>query len=106
MSEPLCYRAELTNDQRQALLAIVRRHNVAASLKQRAQLILWSDEGVTTKEIARRLRTSPGAVRRWLKRWGELGMEGLKDRPRPGRPPAFSPSRGHARAAAGVRAAR
>ena len=106
MATPTSYRAELTPDQKNALLAIVRRLHVAASLKQRAQIVLWSEGGVTNKEIARRLRTSPGAVRRWLKRWLEDGLDGLPDRPRSGRPPTFPPSGGDACSAAGVRAAR
>ncbi len=65
MATPTSYRAELTQDQALTLLALVRRLTVAASLKQRAQIVLWSEEGVTNKEIARRLRTSPGAVQRW-----------------------------------------
>lgn len=62
----------------------------ASALKQRAQMLLWGADGVENKEIARRLRTSPGAVRRWLKRFEEQGLGGLHDLPRSGRPPAFS----------------
>jgi transposase len=54
-------------------------------LQRRAQMILLAAEkGMVAQEIAEIVRDSDQAVRRWLKRYQAEGIEGLKDRPRPG----------------------
>ncbi|MGH9064026.1 MAG: helix-turn-helix domain-containing protein [Acidimicrobiales bacterium] len=57
----------------------------------RAKIVLYAADGMDNAEIARRLDTSPQIVHRWRKRFFERGMAALEDRPRPGRPPGFSP---------------
>ena len=54
-------------------------------LQRRAQIILLAAEkGMVAQEIAEIVRDSDQTVRRWLKRYQAEGIEGLKDRPRPG----------------------
>lgn len=54
-------------------------------LQRRAQMILLATEKeMVASEIAAIVRDSNQTVRRWLKRYQAEGIEGLKDRPRPG----------------------
>jgi transposase len=54
--------------------------------------VLYAAEGLADTEIAKRLDTSPGLVGRWRRRFAQLRLEGLKDRPRSGRPRRFPPT--------------
>ena len=63
---------------------------------QRAKLVLYAAAGEPNVEIARRLDMNPDVVGRWRKRFAEERLEGLKDRPRAGRPRRFPPGRGRA----------
>jgi transposase len=58
---------------------------------QRARIVLYAADGKTDVEIAARLDTSAGLVGRWRRRFFEERLEGLRDRPRAGRPPRFPP---------------
>ena len=49
----------------------------------------WAD-GTANKEITEQVGTSPQVVHRWRRRFCEQGLEALKDRPRSGRPWAYS----------------
>ena len=59
----------------------------AASLeKRRRRAVKLSRRGKGIREIARRVRASPGAVHRWLQDWKKDGDAGLVAKPTPGRP--------------------
>jgi len=53
-------------------------------------MVLWSREGVSGNQIAKRLGRDPDTVYRQLERFDEESLSGLKDRPRPGRPVEYS----------------
>ena len=53
----------------------------------RALRVLWRAEGLTTLEIGERLDCPPDTVTLWLDRYRALGLAGLQDAPRSGRPP-------------------
>jgi transposase len=54
-------------------------------IQQRAQMILLAaEQNMVACEIAEIVRKDEQTVRRWLKRYGAEGIEGLKDAPRPG----------------------
>lgn len=53
----------------------------------RALMVLWRAEGLTTLEIAQRLQCHRETVGLWLERYRTLGLAGLEDEPRSGRPP-------------------
>lgn len=61
---------------------------------QRAKLVLYAAGGEPNVEIGRRLDMNPEVVGRWRKRFAEERLEGLKDKPRAGRPRRFPPGRG------------
>src|SRR6266571_7996412 len=62
----------------------------------RAKIVLLAAEGKTNAEIARRLDCALRTVSLWRKRFFEERLDGLRDRPRPGRPRRFPPGRGRA----------
>ena len=80
----------LTKAERAKLRRYSKARNVPERLRDRSRMILPAEEGLTNKEIARRLGQDPGKVGRWRKRYAELGLKGiLKDKTRPGRIPAL-----------------
>src|SRR5256885_17256214 len=59
----------------------------AASLERRRRRAgELSKRGKGIREVARRVRASPGAVHRWLQDWKQHGDAALKAKPTPGRP--------------------
>jgi transposase len=53
----------------------------------RARIALLSADGLEVHEIGACLSVDGQVVRRWVKRYLEAGFDGLRDRPRSGRPP-------------------
>jgi len=76
---------KLTANQRRELEQLVRRATDAAQVIRRAQVVLWSADGVAGIEIARRLRLSAEAVSRIRRRFLAGGVAGLTTRPKSGR---------------------
>jgi hypothetical protein len=94
--KPYKYLINLTENEQQELKALVSNGKTERRLADRARMILWADERVTIAKTQRRLGCSEQIVLNWrrdfLARREEEGpVEALKDRPRPGRPPVFSP---------------
>lgn len=58
----------------------------------RALMVLWRAEGCTTLEIGARLACHRDTVTLWLERYQDLGVSGLEDEPRSGRPPRLDAS--------------
>jgi transposase len=71
--------------QRRELTRIVAQALAPAQEVRRAQVILWSAEGVLGAEIARRLQVSAEAVSRIRRRFVTSGVAGLVTRPKTGR---------------------
>ncbi len=82
---------ELTAEVRTTLLHWARRATVAAGLARRARIVLLAAEGVPLRHIGPQVGVDRNVVRTWLDRFRAQGLEGLRDRPRPGRPRSFSP---------------
>ncbi|HEX3324439.1 MAG TPA: helix-turn-helix domain-containing protein [Solirubrobacterales bacterium] len=72
---------------------------------QRARMILYAAEGMQDIDIASRLDCHPEVVSKWRGRFCELRIEGLKDKPRAGRPRRFPPGAGRRGQGDRVRAA-
>lgn len=61
-------------------------------VRRRAQAVLLASEGRPLAEVARLFHTAAHRVRVWRERFLSEGREGLRDRPRGGRPPTLSES--------------
>ena len=70
------------------------RYTLPYFMVQRARMILMAAQGMDNDEIAATLNTRREVVSQWRKRFFEERLPGLEERPRPGRPRSFSPSRG------------
>jgi transposase len=80
---PVHIYARTTPRQHQHLLDQLRgRYRLAV----RIMMILLSTNGISAGEIAGMLGYDPATVRRWINRYNTAGLDGLADRPRPGRP--------------------
>jgi transposase len=80
------YVRPFNNQEGQLLQAIGKAKSVPAQLVQRAQIVLWSAEGLKAPEIADEVGLSISRVREWIKRFNAQGLLGLFDQPRSGRP--------------------
>lgn len=75
----------LTVKQRRELQGLVTRASESAGVVRRAHVVLWSADGVSGQEIARRLHLTVEAVSRIRRRFLESGVSGLQTRPKEGR---------------------
>ena len=76
---------EVSATQRAELEAIVARPSEHAGVARRARVVLWSADGLSGAEIARRLTLSPEAVSRIRHRFRTGGVGGLAEQPKSGR---------------------
>jgi hypothetical protein len=79
------YPVRLTEGEREQLRAITRTGKQSARVMQRAQILLWSDEGKQDKEIIALLGCAPMTVSSTRERW--VREKRLEDRPRLGSKP-------------------
>src|SRR4029453_8569538 len=75
----------LTGKQRRELEQVVARATESAQMIRRAQVVLWSADGVAGAESARRLQLAAEAVSRIRRRFLDGGVAGLATRPKGGR---------------------
>ncbi|MBA3427147.1 MAG: helix-turn-helix domain-containing protein [Actinobacteria bacterium] len=90
------FQIELSEEEARELRSRAARYTVPHGEVLRAKIVLLAGEGTTNAEIARRLDCSLRTVSLWRKRFFEQRLDGLRDRPRPGRPRRFPPGRGGA----------
>lgn len=80
----------LSPECRTQLESWLRSRSLPNGLVTRARVILLAADGIGIKPVARQLGISPTTVRKWRERFTELGMDGLYDELRPGRPRSVS----------------
>ena len=81
----------LTPSQAKGLKAFLKKPP-GERARQRAQAIWFSSQGQPVRKIARLLSVSERSVRKWLAAWRGEGLDGLRDKPIPGRPARFTPA--------------
>jgi putative transposase len=81
------YLVDLTADEREALLQLIRKGKPAARKVTRARILLKASEGFTDVQIAAALNAGEATVERTRKRFVEEGLDALNEHPRPGARP-------------------
>jgi len=79
----------LIDEEIKQLQSIAKSRSLPHSLVQRAQIILACGAGTTNKEVAERMGIRNNTVGKWRQRYINLGIEGLHDELRPGRPRTY-----------------
>jgi len=99
MRGPKAALLSLSNEEREAVEKLVRRHSTPHQLVLRGRIVLGAADGKSNSEIAREVGLGVDRVRQWRMRWiglqaaslSELPVEErLSDLPRPGRPSEIS----------------
>lgn len=80
---------ELSESQREELLIISRSSRAEHRMVHRSKIILMASEQFSYEEICKELSTNNPAIAKWKSRYNEDGIEGLKDKPRPGKKPDY-----------------
>ena len=96
-------RVTLSLDESVELLHIVRSTMAPAGVARRARVILLVSDGAPLSHAGRATGMMEKHVRKWVRRFLELRLDGLLDMPRPGRKPVFPPCSRSSRREIGVR---
>ncbi len=78
------------NDQKENLLCWSRSGSLDYRYVVRAKIILLLEEGLTYDEVKARLSVGKTAISKWKRRFIELGLDGLKDAKRSGKPRTYT----------------
>lgn len=81
---------QFTPEERETLHRMSRSRTLCAGRVKRAQIILLSNQGYKITEISEKLGVSYHTAERWIQRFNDLGIPGLEEGPRPGRPRVYS----------------
>lgn len=82
---------ELTPEERASIEKLARSRTEEARLVERAKIILGLADGERPSHLAVRLRIGRPKIYLWLKRFNALGLAGLQDDARSGRPATYTP---------------
>ncbi|MFN7900655.1 MAG: helix-turn-helix domain-containing protein [Synechococcaceae cyanobacterium] len=76
----------ISKQELQQLQTLASSRTLPFSIVQRAQIVLACGAGESNTAIAKRMGLTGMTVGKWRRRYRELGLEGLHDERRPGRP--------------------
>jgi transposase len=82
---------KLTTEEQESLRRLAHSRTESARAVERARIIWLAHQDWRVPAIAAELRLTPATVRLWLKRFNSHGVDGLRDQPRAGRPPTYTP---------------
>ena len=94
---PSRLKVEINDATRATLESWLRQQTIAAGLATRTRAMLLLADGQPYTHTAQQVGLAERHVRKWAKRFVAHGLDGLHDRPRPGRRPVFPPGSGTAR---------
>jgi len=83
----------LDEEQRMQLVTLSHSRSVPHGLVERANVILFAAQGISNTEISERLHLSKPCVGKWRQRYLDLGIQGLDEALRPGRPRSITDER-------------
>jgi putative transposase len=83
----------LTKEEREQLQSLASSRSLPHGLVIRARIIILTADGLSNKEIARKIDYSPNSVSRWRRRYLDQRITGLHDELRPGRPRSIADER-------------
>ena len=86
---------QMDDDTRQTILGWLRAQKTPVGMAKRAWAVLLLAGGESFSATARQVGLGDRHVRKWAKRFVRHGVDGLRDKQRPGRKPVFSPRGGH-----------
>ncbi len=75
----------LSEEDQKTLVATSRAHSADHRAVMRSKIILMLNDGFSYDLIKSELKVGREAIAKWKKRYLELGLDGLKDAPRPGK---------------------
>jgi transposase len=78
---------------REVLEGYVRAGNTPQKIVERARIVLLAGEDLSVPEIAAETGRSERSVYEWLRRYKGSGLDGLRDKPRPGQPRRLTPAK-------------
>ena len=90
MAEILTLRA-MTEEEARTLRDLARSRTTEARLRDRARMCWLASQGQRVSAIKAELGVADGTVRLWIRRFNALGLDGLGDRRRGGRPATYTP---------------
>jgi Winged helix-turn helix len=76
----------LSPQEHETLLSWLKNNNISSTLRRRARVILLASYGISAYVISILIPMGRNNVAHWIRRFNDEGLEGLRDRPRPGRP--------------------
>lgn len=71
-------------------LEILYKKEKDPKVRERLLMIIHTKEGHTTREVAKIVKKSYVSISKWISRFNKEGLEGLKNRLKPGKPPKMS----------------
>ena len=81
---------KLSKSDQEHLIALLSKGSLRVIKQQRAQGLLYLNEGKTYEEVSQSLNRSYSTIRGWAKRYNTEGLSFLDDKPRCGRPVGLS----------------
>jgi transposase len=87
---PEAREVHLSRTDRKVLEACCRSPVTLQRDLKRAQIVLLAAAGRSTRSIAKEVGVQPRIVSLWRHRYADHGLEGLKDKPRPGKQPIYT----------------
>ena len=90
---PEAREVRLSRTERAELEARCRSPTTLQRDLKRARIVLLAGEGRSTRSIAKAVGVQPRIVSLWRHRFADHGLEGLEDKPRPGKAPLYTADR-------------
>lgn len=80
----------VSDDEQKKIERLTHAQTVPVRLARRARIIALAATGLSVPAIAVQVQQSEACVRRWIERFKAVGLDGLDDAPRSGRPRTYA----------------